>query len=372
MDIARTEKGIALPVAIFALVVIGGLVAGGMFFGVQEQRAGLTTLKVQRAFAAAEGTVERTLTQWNSGSYHSLSVGAIVTDTTHRPDGTLLSTNTVRRVNDLIFLIEGAGYGRDSTIAQRVGVLAGLRLIEFQYPAALAIQGQMEIGGSAQIDGNDTPPAGWPSCPTSAPQPAIIMSDSTQLSVSGQCSDLSCLTGNPKIAVDTTISDSSLTNFGDTDWDDLRTMATGLLASGTYSGIGPVIVDGACDTNEPLNWGDPINPSSLCGDYFPFIYATGNLKITGGIGQGVLVVDGDLDVQGGFEFFGPVIVRGRLRTSGTGGHFNGGVTAANVDLEQNTVLGNAVIGYSSCALVRALRATAPAVPLRERAWVNLY
>ena len=80
----------------------------------------------------------------------------------------------------------------------------------------------------------------------------------------------------------------------------------------------------------------------------------------------------DASVQGGFEFFGPVIVKGRLKTTGTGGHFNGGVIAANIDLDQNDILGNAVISYSSCALIKTLNATAAGAPLRERSWVNLF
>jgi hypothetical protein len=67
-----------------------------------------------------------------------------------------------------------------------------------------------------------------------------------------------------------------------------------------------------------------------------------------------------------------VIVKGRLKTTGTGGHFNGGVVAANIDLDQNSILGNAVITYSSCAVTKALTATAGGAPLRERSWVNLY
>jgi hypothetical protein len=83
-------------------------------------------------------------------------------------------------------------------------------------------------------------------------------------------------------------------------------------------------------------------------------------------------VNGDLNVSGGFRFFGPVIVRGNLKTTGTGGHFNGGVMAANVDLEQNTVLGNAVVRFSSCAVVKALSGSSPPMVARERSWVDLY
>jgi hypothetical protein len=120
------------------------------------------------------------------------------------------------------------------------------------------------------------------------------------------------------------------------------------------------------------NWGDPLDPTGPCGNYFPIIYSENTLRINGDRGQGVLIVNGDLEVQGNFEFFGPVIVKGHLKTTGTGGHFNGGVIAANVDLEQNTVLGNAVVNFSSCALLKALNGSASAALLQERSWVNLF
>jgi hypothetical protein len=101
------------------------------------------------------------------------------------------------------------------------------------------------------------------------------------------------------------------------------------------------------------------------------VNGTGNLQITGGYGQGILLVDGDLSVQGGFEFYGPVIALGHLTTAGTGGHFNGGVMAADVNLEQSTVLGNAVVTYSSCSVSRALQGSASGRLFKERRWVDL-
>ena len=83
-------------------------------------------------------------------------------------------------------------------------------------------------------------------------------------------------------------------------------------------------------------------------------------------------MEGDLAVQGGFEFFGIVVVRGKLKTNGTGGHFNGAVMAANVDLDDNTVLGNALVQYSSCTVHKALTAASPATLLRSRGWVYAY
>jgi hypothetical protein len=46
--------------------------------------------------------------------------------------------------------------------------------------------------------------------------------------------------------------------------------------------------------------------------------------------------------------------------------------AADVDLEQNTVLGDALIQYSSCAINEALVGSGVARRLPNRAWATLF
>jgi hypothetical protein len=159
--------------------------------------------------------------------------------------------------------------------------------------------------------------------------------------------------------------------FGDADFDGLRALANKIVPAGNYQ-IQPSSTGLTCNRGVVSNWGSPLLPLDPCGNYFPVIWVEGDITINGVQGQGVLLVDGNLRVQGGFEFYGPVIVKGALSTQGTGGHFNGGVIAANINLDQNNVLGDAVITYSSCALERALQASAQGDLLRERSWVNLY
>ena len=123
------------------------------------------------------------------------------------------------------------------------------------------------------------------------------------------------------------------------------------------------------------NWGDPTDPSGVCGSYFPIIYAADNISINANdFGQGILLVEKDLAIQGGFTFYGPVIVKGTLKTAGSGGHFEGGVIAANVSLETTTVLGDALVQYSSCAVTRAILNNSSLTrvrPLERRSWVDL-
>ena len=124
-----------------------------------------------------------------------------------------------------------------------------------------------------------------------------------------------------------------------------------------------------------MNWGDPVrhSPAAACEPYFPVIHVTGDLKVTGGSGQGILLVDGDFTVAGNFTFDGAVIVRGGLKMTGTGNKISGAVMAASVQVSDDVALsGNTSLLYSSCALISALSASAYPKQAKERGWVDVY
>ena len=131
-----------------------------------------------------------------------------------------------------------------------------------------------------------------------------------------------------------------------------------------------------CDTSLESNWGAPTVSTSPCFNYFPIVYHYGDLSISGsGEGQGILLVEGNLDVQGRIDFYGPVIVTGGVNVRGTGSDdvkFYGGILAQNVTLDDSRLTGNATVNYSSCAIKRALQGSAIPTPLKERSWVQLY
>lgn len=365
----QNERGIALAVAIFALVVIGALVAGSFFFGMQEQRVGRNSIRLQQAFAAAEEGANLRVAAWDQRAYNYLAAGDSVPFS-----GTVAANGgwyrgSVRRLNSALYLVRSEGFSRDSTSRQQVGILVRLRPLEINVQAALETQGELKLGGSSDIDGHDTHPAGWSCGALDYDRPGVRIKDSTLISTSG-CSGLSCVDGSVKIDEDPTIDDSTLTTFGDVPWVDLVGLANKILPSGNYKAQ-PSVTGTQCNLTVATNWGSPSTPAGPCGNYFPVIYVTGDLNVNGVQGQGILLVDGNLDVQGGFEFYGPVIVRGALSTQGTGGHFNGGVIAANVDLDQSSVLGDAIVSFSSCAIARAVNGAASGAKLKERSWVNL-
>ncbi|MEK6610881.1 MAG: hypothetical protein AABZ35_08160 [Gemmatimonadota bacterium] len=370
------ERGFALVAAVFGLVIIAALVTGAFFAARQEMSVGRSSQGFQRAFGAAEAGLNNTIVQWNSGSWNALAVGDSAAVSGTLPSNTGSYAGAVRRLNNELFVIRSVGQDPTGATQRTLAALARLQLIQMDFNAALTTRGSVRIGGSSFIDGVDQNPTGW-SCPSGTLDTlaGITTRDSTLISTSG-CSGLTCLRGDPKIDQDPTINDSTFFKFGDLDWDELVAMATKSYPAGEVGPLQPTAVGDAttCTTATLDNWGNPYltSPPLGCLNYFPIIYVNGNLKLTGGYGQGILLVSGDLDVQGGFEFYGPVIIRGSLKTSGTGGHFNGGLMAANVDLETSSVLGDAVVTYSSCAIARALQFNAPGRLLAQRSWAELF
>ncbi len=394
----RSERGIALAVAIFALVVVGGLVSAAFFVAVQEQRIGRNTVQLERAFTAADGGVNDVITNWSPDIYNQMSTGGLVLATypncsgaavcnigrTALPSSAGWYRGSVRKINDELFLVTSEGFNPDSTARQSVGVLVRLKVIEFKVNSALKSQGTINVGGSSSINGTDQTPTGWTGCPTTqATKPGIRVpvGDSSHVTTSGACSGASCIVGSPqKIFVDSSITDSSLSHYGDATFDQLKSMANKFIAgtgSGNYGTVQPSLNGAACNNGDDHNWGEPdvgIGAIVACSSYFPIIWIEGSTHLNGNRGQGILIVNGDLTVTGGFNFYGPVIVKGSVNTMGTGGHFNGGVIARNVSLQDttDTILGNAVINYSSCALFKALNSSGVGAPMRERGWANIF
>ncbi len=136
-----------------------------------------------------------------------------------------------------------------------------------------------------------------------------------------------------------------------------------------------MVTNGVCDRTVNTNWGDGVTPANECGGYFPIIYVPGDISVNGDQGQGILLIDGDLDVQGGFQFFGIVIVRGTLTTAGGGStdaHFWGAVMSQNVNLADDKITGRANLNFSRCAILRALDNTAVVTAMRSRSWIQLF
>lgn len=379
----RSRAGFALPVALGAMVVIGMILAGVFFAATQENRVGRSTLNQEKAFRAAEFGLNSTYGTWPNGTMNALAVGGVTTivhDSSTRSGW--VDTVRVTRLNNNSYWLVSTAYAGSGLAQARHRTSGAIRIAfpQINFLAALTVHGQIKIGGSSLTTGVDTPPPGWACPPAGSTQPGIATDNISNVQTSG-CNNLSCVVGNPQIQQNAAVADTNtfFTYGPDANWATLTAAAT-LTYSGSWTINGPapsVTAGGACNTSVQTNWGDVnrASPAGPCEGYFPIIYFAGTgstTHITGGSGQGILLVDGDLLVDGGFQWYGPVIARGHVSTQGTGGHFNGGVMAADVDLEQNTVLGNAIIDYSACAINAALVGAGIPKRLKWRSWAEMF
>lgn len=375
------RKGLALPMAIGSIVLIGMILAGVFFSATQENRVGRNTITQERAFRAAEFGLNNAYARWNNSIIGNLAVGGTtVTVDDSRPSW--MDSVRITRLNDNTYMLVSTGLaGSGLTQARhRTSSVYRLNYPSLNFLAALTVHGQIKLGGASFIDGHDTPPTGWNCPPPGTEQPGVAVADSSKVGLSG-CTNLKCVDGNPDLLVTSAVNDTNtFFNYGDgLNWQSLTASATLTMpAPGGAVQINPDSIGNVCNTANPWNWGDPRRSSptaGACEGYFPIIYLSdpsGTTHISGGMGQGVLLVEGDLLVDGGFQWFGPVVARGHVSTQGTGGHFNGAVMGADVDLELNSVLGNALVTYSSCAITQALKGSGVPKRLTQRSWAEMY
>lgn len=335
MNTVAQRPGFAVATALFALVVVGALAMGTLFAATYELRSGSAAIHQARAVMAAELGVEQTIATWNREWNGALARGYGRTSTLSTPEGARLTVHLTRLADELFLVASEARAGPARRQVARVVMLdTGDPLIL----AALGARTVVDVSASAGIDGSDRAPVGW-DCPTpGAALPPLIIADS-----------------------------SALLRFGQFDWEELVEGANARTTA-RVSGTAPRFTDEECDTTAPDNWGEPARSNGgVCTSYYPVIHAPGDLIIDGGRGQGLLLVDGDLTLQGGFEFFGVVLVRGALHGGPGGARVTGTVSIA-AQGEREPVLGGIAIDFSRCAARKALLGIALPVPVAGRSW----
>jgi hypothetical protein len=181
------------------------------------------------------------------------------------------------------------------------------------------------------------------------------------------------------VSYDSAAADSNTyVRYGSESWNTLTANADIKLSGGIYNNdIKPVGTATTCDKSGDFNWGEPRRPGVVigCYGYFPIIYSTGSLHLNGnGYGQGVLLVNGDFEINGIFEFTGIVIVRDDILKSNGTAKITGAVFAANMTAGDplSWLTGNQDVLYSKCAVESALAGSAILVRVTQRHWAQVF
>ena len=376
----KKKRGFALPVAVFALVIVGVITTGAFFIARQEGRIGVASEYAGMAFFLTEQGLVDLMDGWNPALFAALPSWGDTTVSEDYP-GLGIVTTRVTRMTDYLYFVDADGTvtrggAMRSGASRRVGVTIRLVTADIAPAAALVTRGSTSLSGTAEVHGEDEAPPGWGGFCTGSLEnkPGILTDNDSQVTTTGPAE----ITGVPAVQEDTYIDDETFTEFGDLTWAELTDMANIRLSGGSLTTLAPdSTVTGACRTGQafPSNWGNPENPGAACFGWYPVIHITGNANIqSGGVGQGVLLVDGNLELRGNFVFYGIIIVQGSMGTQGSGNRVFGGVMASNANFDSQAFTGGSVVTNSTCAVSRAIINNSGLTrvrPLASRSWVDL-
>ena len=382
------RRGVALPIAVFALLIVTVLITGVLLTSSTEVAVSGAHQDATAQLYTAEGAIEDYATR-NLSSVVAYNTSFTLPTTqpfTHTPVGGNPVTMTVTQLSetpnpgfpepDRTYALTATpvGGGRTVTAITRLTskILQVADLIPIWSGTALALKGNTSVKKSSPT-----------LCPTGPAAPDAIQYSGTTAPTQGnnvtvEDNDIQPTTIRPLDYVSAT--------FG--------TTIEGLLAA-SNDGAGPNIywgpqawgnsrqVDSDQDRSTNLNWGCPqamlAGTNSACpvngdGDetYYPLvgIDATGSstnpwgtVIVNGKHGQGLLVVaNGDLNVQGNFQFCGIIVVEGSIKLNATGGGLQpkiegavialgmGGNNSEDAYVGDNTIAGSPQISYNKCCI----------------------
>jgi hypothetical protein len=369
----RSRTGLALPMVLGAITLIGTLIAGVMFLATQDYRVGANTLNESRAEAAAEMGLNRLTTDWDPSKNTTTVAGDTLRKNYTDVGGASVSVFVTRLPGPFFWAVSEAqtrGNALQYGSRRRYGSLFRLNTPAVNFLGAVTAAGNIRVSGSVTVSGNDSTPTGWSCTGTKTNMPGSVITPTATSTVNGSVS----ISGNPPFTTSAAAGDTNTYfNYGSSTYTTLAAAADITLPGGNYTGMGPALTGTACNKASSLNWGDPTRPGGACASYFPIIHVTGDLKVTGGTGQGILLIDGDFTKAGNFSFYGVVIARGAIKSTGSNNLIEGAEMAASIDEgDAVTLAGNTQIQYSSCAVQQALSASSSLVATKGRAWVNLY
>lgn len=373
------REGFALAGAVLAMVLVGAIVTGGFYAANQESQITRSAETSDLAQYIAEVGLENTVGRTTLVTLEAITVGnsaTVSTNTAVAFGGTNVGTYTatVTRITAALFVVRSTGTvsvgGANSGAQRTVSTVMKLRNVDMDNNTAMQVFGNLEVGGNSNIDGDDVRYGGWTGCTTQSSTSAVVAQPGATVRTRGNGNIDGAIT-RQSMTID------NFTVFGDMTWDELVRLANITYTSSATPNPQPSLDGVTCRTSDTNNWGEPLLAAHACYSYFPIIYAAQNMTIqSNGYGQGILLVRGDLDIQGTFRFYGPVVVYGRITMAGTADIF-GSVMAFGggaIDIQNNLGTGTSVVQYSSCAIERAVEGVSGlsrGVPIRNRAFFDL-
>lgn len=370
------RRGFALVITLISLLIVSIVLAALTHQALGDsRRARVGRLQLNAAQAARAGAVDEA-NRWTAGN-DSIGIGG--SRARSMTAGALQVNVRTIRTSPLHWLVTSEASDGDS--ASRTLSRAGtqlsyrLRLADLPLNAVLTTRDSVVVRGTARVSGRDTTLTTTGLCSGLGDVAAIAVPDTTRV-CDGLCGASGArISGAPALLTEPIASLATrYATFGSETWAALVARATVILPPGGVVTPSPSLAGGSCDTTDQHNWGAPLS-GGPCATRSPLIWASGDLEIQGGEGQGVLLVDGDVVFSQGARFHGVVIARDDLvMRAPLGGTLLGVALAGNARGPANdypSIDGNSLLQFSRCSAEAALRRIAPLTPVFGRATLTM-
>jgi hypothetical protein len=195
------RTGVALPLALFTIVIAAVMITAVFFVGRLEQRMGNNSIAATQAFETAETGVATVLTSWVPATYNSMASGTNLALPTVAAGGSSTYTATIRRLSSSLFLIQSEGrflVGGQPITRRQVARVVRLDPPAIDPDAALVTRLGLEVNDNATVTGRDSVAPTWdPVCPPPGSVVAAIIDSAGTTTTTGPCTGQTCLTGTP-------------------------------------------------------------------------------------------------------------------------------------------------------------------------------
>lgn len=366
------RRGVTLLLVLVALAVVGaaGVALVAMAASLDED-AGAALADAQTR-GAADAAIWRAWRAWDGAARGLDAVDRLVTGS-DTLDGAIAVTRVARIAPRLWWIAATARAARPvgTRTVEHGGALALRLAVDPVDPdAAVLATGPVTLSGFATVSGDDRSPDAWPcAAAPGALVAGIAVADSSQVSgAPGRVTGAPAVDHRPSIATDGALAKLLRGRPA------MTALADITLSGGMSLAPAPDDSAGACVPSQ-FNWGDPRRSASggaRCISRFVVVHARGDLRLTGGLGQGVLVVDGVLHMEGGATFAGIVIAR-RGANLDAASSIRGVLAAGDGSTTAGVRMGDgATVVRSRCATAAAITGSALLQPVTPGGWLSLW
>ncbi len=307
---SRREGGFAMLVEIFALLIMSTVAVAALIGSDDERRSSRAVRAANVSFYGAEAGLHKVwadsafMDSLNTGKFTVAPGGSRGLGWRTMPNGVQYNV-TLRRYDN-------GGQAMYGLVAEGRGAkgLAGQQLVTFLMTsipgsggyrlgacceAAATVQGDVKLKDASKLQGNDGNPAIWNAngrCTGIAPvnKPGVLMKDTTLFTKEGGVT----FNGNPPKKQNAAMDSTAFLQYGSITFAQLKAMANIVIDASadeiTHLLAPTTNVNGTCKTTDIWNWGSD-NPAHACYNYFPIVLIKGEVQISGGYGQALVIMD---------------------------------------------------------------------------------